>query len=169
MARFLHYEEALAWAQGQASLTLEGMMRGLDASAAAAASFLRRMEADGLIGPAESDGTHPVLGSRRRRAASQPDREEAAAARLRAELQAALHRAERAEARLAALAAPRAQLGSLRRLLARELHPDAAAPTGDAALHAAYTAIFKTLWPRIETLLAGEPADRDSQPAEAEP
>ncbi|NOG72876.1 hypothetical protein [Roseicella sp. DB1501] len=155
MARFLQYEDALAWMQGRTSLTFEGMRRGLDASPTATASFLRRMEADGLIGPAGPDGAHPVLGSRRRASLHAAQDEPAIAARLRAELQAALQRAERAEARLAALTAPQARLGTLRRLLARELHPDTAALAEDPARQAAYAEIFKTLWPRIEAVLAG--------------
>src|SRR3954469_13686892 len=67
MPRFLRYEDALPWVRGQARLTAEGMARGLDATRAAAASFLRRLEAEGVVGPAEPDGTHPVLGERRRR------------------------------------------------------------------------------------------------------
>src|SRR3954468_1649286 len=67
MPRFLRYEDALPWVRGQARLTAAGMARGLDATPAAAASFLRRLEAEGVGGPAGPDGAHPVLGERRRR------------------------------------------------------------------------------------------------------
>ena len=158
MPRFLRYEDALPWVRGQARLTAEGMARGLDATPAAAASFLRRLEAEGVVGPAGPDGTHPVLGERRRRwaeaapAAADPWAE---VAQLRAEAEAAARQAAAAEARLAELAAPRERLAALRRLLARELHPDTAAPLGDLAQQAAYAEVFKRVWPRIERVLDG--------------
>lgn len=156
MPRFLRYEDALPWVRGQTRVTADGMMRGLDATPAAAASFLRRLQAEGVVGPAGPDGAHPVLGERRRRwaeaapAAADPWAE---LGRLRAELQAARQRAEAAEARLAT---PSARLATLRRRLARELHPDLAAPRGDPAQQAAYAEIFKRLWPRIEAVLDGQ-------------
>ncbi|TDH59613.1 hypothetical protein E2C06_26585, partial [Dankookia rubra] len=96
MPRFLRYEDALPWVRGQARLTAEGMARGLDATPAAAASFLRRLEAEGVVGPAGPDGTHPVLGERRRRwAEAAPASADpwAEIARLRAEAEAAARRA----------------------------------------------------------------------------
>ncbi|WP_431267974.1 hypothetical protein [Dankookia sp. P2] len=162
MPRFLRYEDALPWVRGQVRLTLEGMARGLDATPAAAASFLRRLEAEGVVGPAGPDGAHPVLGERRRRwaeaapAAADPWAE---IARLRIEAEAAARRAAAAEARLAALAVPREQIAALRRLLARELHPDTAAPLGDPAQQAAFEEVFKRVWPRIERVLDGAPEE----------
>lgn len=160
MPRFLRYEDALPWVRGQARLTAVGMARGLDAAPAAVASILRRLEAEGVIGPAGPDGVHPVLGDRRRRwtdtapAAADPWAE---LARLRAEVEAAGRRAMTAEARLAAMVAPRERFAALRRRLARELHPDTAAPLGDPAQQAAYAEVFKRVWPRIEQVLDGEP------------
>ncbi|MFC7473080.1 hypothetical protein ACFQS7_01850 [Dankookia sp. GCM10030260] len=159
MPRFLRYEDALPWVRGQARLTAEGMVRGLDATPTAAASFLRRLEAEGVVGPAGADGAHPVLGERRRRwaepapAAADPWAE---CARLRAEAEAATRRAAAAEAQLAAATAPRERIAALRRLLARELHPDTAAPAGDPARQAAHAEVFARVWPRIERVLDGE-------------
>ena len=160
MPRFLRYEDALPWVRGQARLTVDGMARGLDATPAAAASFLRRLEAEGVVGPAGPDGAHPVLGERRRRwaeAAPAPTDPQAEIARLRGEVEAAMRRAAAAEARLAERAAPSRRIAALRRLLARELHPDTAAPLGDPAQQAAYAEVFKRVWPRIERVLDGEP------------
>ena len=167
MPRFLRYEDALPWVRGQARLTVEGMARGLDATPAAAASFLRRMETEGVVGPVGSDGIYPVLGERRRRwsgavpePASHPaDRvidPWAEVARLQAEATIAARRAEAAEARVAEQAPARERIAVLRRLLARELHPDTAAPVGDPALQSAYAEVFKRVWPRIERVLDGE-------------
>jgi hypothetical protein len=161
MPRFLRYEDALPWVKGQARLTPEGLVRSLDATPTAAASFLRRMEAEGLIGPAGADGAHVVLGERRRRwtepapAAADPLAE---LTRLRAELESATRRATLAEGRLAAQAAqvaPRDRIALLRRMLARELHPDTAAPVGEPVLQAACAEVFKRVWPRIERVLDG--------------
>jgi hypothetical protein len=166
MPRFLRYEDALPWVRGQARLTAEGMARGLDATPAAAASFLRRLEAEGVVGPAEPDGAHPVLGERRRRwaeaAPASTDRSAdpwAEVARWQAAAEAAVRRAAAAEARLAELAAPRERIAALRRLLARELHPDTAAPLGDLAQQAVYAEVFKRVWPRIERVLDGAPEE----------
>ncbi len=162
MPRFLRYEDALPWVRTQARLTPEGLARGLDASPATAASFLRRMEAEGVVGPAGPDGAHPVLGERRRRwaeaipVAIDPSAE---LARLQAELQAATRRAAAAEARLADHAAARERVALLRRLLARELHPDTAAPVDQPALQGAYAELFKRVWPRIERILDGAEAE----------
>jgi len=158
MPRFLRYEDALPWVRTQARLTPEGLARGLDATPAAAASFLRRMESEGVVGPAGPDGAHAVLGERRRRwAEAAPASTDPAAelARLQAELQAATRRAAAAEARLADHAAARDRIALLRRLLARELHPDTAAPVEEPALQGAYAEVFKRLWPRIERVLDG--------------
>jgi hypothetical protein len=64
-----------------------------------------------------------------------------------------------AEARLAEAAAPGARIATLRRLLARELHPDTAAPAGDPARQAAHAEVFARVWPRIERILDGEPEE----------
>lgn len=160
MPRFLRYDEALAYANGRTRLSREGLVRGLDATPAAADAFLRRMEADGVIGPAEPDGAHPVLGAQRRRWSAPMPAETAPAgmmgedvARLRAERDAALRRAESAEAAAAA------RLATLRRMLARELHPDSAASAGTTALQEAYQEIFQRVWPRIEAVLSAEGED----------
>lgn len=161
MPRFLRYEDALAWVRGRARFVPEELARGLDASPATAGTFLRRMEAEGVVGLAGPDGTHPVLGERRRRWSAEPQPMAAGAdpwaevARLRGEAAAAAHRATIAEAQLAG-AAPRERMAVLRRMLARELHPDTAAPIGDPALQAAYAEVFKRVWPRIERVLEGE-------------
>ncbi|MDO9709129.1 hypothetical protein [Paracraurococcus lichenis] len=172
MPRFLRYEDALAWARGRARLSAEDLVRGLDATPAAAQSFLRRMEAEGVIGPAGPDGVHLAIGERRRRWSAEPhpvadrplaDRPLAdpwaEVARLRAEAEAAARRAAAAEAQLAGEGPTRARIATLRRMLARELHPDTAAPAADPALQAAYAEVFKRVWPRIERVLDGEPEE----------
>jgi hypothetical protein len=167
MPRFLRYEDALAWVRGRTRLTEEELARGLNASPATAATFLRRMEAEGVIGLAGPDGAHPVLGERRRRWSAEPPPVTAdpwsELARLRTEMEMAARRAEVAEARLAAHAAPGERIAVLRRLLVRELHPDAAAPADDPGLQAAYAEVFKRVWPRIERVLDGAPDSPEAQ------
>jgi predicted nucleic acid-binding Zn-ribbon protein len=86
-------------------------------------------------------------------------------AQLRRELDAAMRRAAMAEAKLEQIRAAEARLGALRRLLAREFHPDTAAPAQEPALQAAYAEIFKRLWPRIDAAFTGHAAatDRDGE------
>jgi hypothetical protein len=175
LARFVTFEDAQGFARGQARLTARMLIEVLGANPVAAESFLRRLEDEGLIGPAEPNGEHRVLDGRTTRrswsgaaGAAGSNRGtrlaelEAEIARLR--LQAGesaewRQRALNAEARLAAGAASggghSGRIAALRRMLAKELHPDAALVEGpDRAVHAE---IFKTLWPRIEALLCDAP------------
>lgn len=158
MPRFVRYEDALASIEGRTRLRCSDLERALDAAPAAAEHFLRRMEAEGVVGPPDADGSYPVLGARRRRwggpppignpIQSTPDELD----RLRQERDAAVQRAAAAEERLAAALARPPRHAVLRRMLARELHPDAA-PAADAAERRAQEDIFKRVWPRIERIL----------------
>jgi hypothetical protein len=186
MSRFVNYEEACAFAARQDRLTVDALVRSLGATPAAAASFLRRLQQDGLIGPAEENGAHPVAGrgGRRRYWGEAQGAKAAPAPEVRiAELEAELARlrlqAEEADFwRRRALAAEQRQPGgpqaseptavlqgrvdALRRMLAKELHPDAARLGTDRAVHAE---IFKAVWPRIEAVLRGEPEPAPEPPA----
>jgi len=181
MPRFVRYEDALAYARSQARLNAAALVAGLDASPHAAEVLIRQLEAAGVIGPAGPDGLHPAQQERQRRwqgmgsgghGGGGPGDPQLAAevARLRAEAATATRRAAQVEAQLAATIAAEARIAALRRVLARELHPDIAAPTGDAALQAAYAEVFKRVWPRIEQALAGlDAAEPDAEPAAGAP
>lgn len=172
MARFVNFEEARHFALRQDRLTAGMLMQGLGATATVAGTLLQRLEREGIVGPVDPQGTHRVLGSTAPRRSWSPAPAGAAGTRgtvadLEAELarlrplaeaaEAWRQRALEAEAQLGLASASsgdvQARVAALRRMLARELHPDAAPRHGvDRASHAE---IFKTLWPRIEAVLRG--------------
>ncbi|MCO6419082.1 hypothetical protein JYK14_23400 [Siccirubricoccus sp. KC 17139] len=168
------YAEALVFLAGRERVRLAELARGLGIGPEVADVFLSCLLAEGRIGPRGLDGWWPV----REAAAEMPARPEAAPApgalaRLEAALRqleavamavgirarAAEARAALAERRLAALqrqarAAPEgeARFQALKRLLARELHPDQPAAPEEQRWR---EALFKRLWPRLEVLERG--------------
>lgn len=174
MARFATYEDALAVVAGVERLSVDSLAQALGVSDLAADDMLRRLEQDGYIGPDNGLGWHHPIQPSGRRRWQQPafaPSPEARIAQLEVEvarLRHALYDAESARdiaksvsekhggAKTRPMSVTRRRL---KRLLARELHPDQQGRT--EAEKAIYGEIFKRSWPRLEAMIAGRDPDED--------
>ncbi len=95
-----------------------------------ARAYLDRMEREGVVGPMRPTGWRDVAGPASREA---PEGQEAP-------------RATQADPRI------EQQLDAIRRLIARELHPNSS--PGDEPARAVKEALFKRVWPQMQALLA---------------
>jgi hypothetical protein len=95
-----------------------------------ACAYLDRMEREGVVGPMRPTGWRDVAGNSAREA---PGAQEVPSQRP------GDPRIER-------------QLDAVRRLIARELHPDSS--PGDEPARAVKEALFKRVWPQMQALLA---------------
>lgn len=172
MARFTAYEDALAVVAAGEQLSVDSLVQALGVSDLAAEDLLRRLERDGYIGPDDGRGWHHPAQSSGRRRWQQPTfapSPEARIAQLEVEVARLRHALFDAEsARDLAKAVSEKALGGkarpmsvtrrrLKRLLARELHPDQQGRTD--AEKAIYGEIFKRSWPRLEAMIAGRDPD----------
>jgi hypothetical protein len=162
------YLDAVAFARSRARLRLGDLAAGLALDAETADVFLSCMQAEGVVGAREMSGWWPVL------PAPEPTPANLATTLALAALEAAVEHLQRAAeaARRGAEAAqrralvaerrvtelegrPRATLAgderltTLKRLLARELHPDQPGTPAERGLR---EALFKRLWPKLEAL-----------------
>ncbi|MFC7538654.1 hypothetical protein ACFQU2_03265 [Siccirubricoccus deserti] len=159
------YLDAVAFARGRARVRLGELAEVLAVDAETADAFLSCLQAEGVIGPRTLSGWWPVL------PAPEPAAPatlavaalEAAVERLQRAVEAARQRAEAAqrralvaerrvtelESRPRTLTAGDERLTTLKRLLARELHPD---QPGSPAERSLREALFKRLWPKLEAL-----------------
>jgi hypothetical protein len=158
------YLDAVAFARGRARLRLGELAAGLALEAETADVFLSCMQAEGVVGARELGGWWPVLPVPGPAPATLAlaaldaalDRLQQAAEATRRGAEAAQRRALVAERRVAELEnRPRAtpagdeRLTMLKRLLARELHPDQPGTPAERGLR---EALFKRLWPKLEAL-----------------
>ncbi len=169
MARFATFEDALAVVAAHERLSASTLGEALGVSAQAAGSLLRLLQQDGHVGPDEGDGWHHVGGRGRKRWEQQSfsSTPETRIAQLEGEvarLRAALFDAETARSVADAVSAkaPKTRPISvtrrrLKRLLARELHPDQQGRSD--AEREVYGEIFKRSWPRLEMIIAGRDPD----------
>jgi hypothetical protein len=174
MARFTTYEDAVALVAAVERLSVDSLAEALGVSDLAAEDLLRRLERDGHIGPSDGHGWHqPAQPSGRRRwqqPAFAPSPEariaqlEMEVARLRHALSDAESARDLARSASDSTAAKKTRTMSvtrrrLKRLLARELHPDHQGRSD--AEKAIYEDIFKRSWPRLEAVIAGRDPDED--------
>jgi hypothetical protein len=158
------YLDAVAFARGRARLRLGDLAAGMALDAETADVFLSCMQAEGVVGAREMSGWWPVLPAPEPEPTTQAvvaleaamDRLELAAAAVRLGAETAQRRALLAERRVTELesrprptAAGDERLTTLKRLLARELHPD---QPGSPAERGLREALFKRLWPKLEAL-----------------
>jgi hypothetical protein len=162
--RLPRYLDAVAFARGRARLRLGELAAGLALDAETADVFLSCMQAEGVVGARGLSGWWPVLPTPEPAATALAvaaldaavERLQRAAEAARQGAEAAQRRALLAERRVAELESrPRTTLAgderltALKRLLARELHPDQPGTQAERGLR---EALFKRLWPKLEAL-----------------
>jgi hypothetical protein len=158
------YLDAVAFARGRARLRLGELADGLAVDAETADVFLSCLQAEGVVGPRALSGWWPVLPAPEPAPATLAvaaletavERLQRAVEAARRSAEAAQRRALVAERRVTELESrPRTtpagdeRLTTLKRLLARELHPD---QPGSPAERSLREALFKRLWPKLEAL-----------------
>lgn len=174
MARFSLYQDALAVVEAAERVSVDSLAQALGVSDLAADDMLRRLEQDGHIGPDDGRGWHRPAQPSGRRRWQQPafaPSPESRIAQLEVEVARLRHALFDAEAArdLAKSASEKAGAGKtrtmsvtrrrLKRMLARELHPDHQGQS--EAEKAVYSDIFKRSWPRLEAVIAGRDPDED--------
>jgi hypothetical protein len=162
--RLPRYLDAVDFARGRARLRLCELAAGLALDAETADVFLSCMQAEGVVGAREMSGWWPVLPApepvatalavaaldaavERLQRATEAARQGAEAAQRRALL--AERRVAELESRPRTTLAGDERLTTLKRLLARELHPDQPGTQAERGLR---EALFKRLWPKLEAL-----------------